>query len=217
MEDIILIDKPKGITSFDVIRRLRRTLGIRKMGHAGTLDPNATGLLIIGIGEGTKKMQEYIGLPKKYVLDILLGVKTDTGDITGHVIETSICPTLNVGQIEQILQDMTGTIELPIPAYSALKYKGKPRYAYARQGIAVEEKMRAMQIFSLKLLSIENYRGLTSIVRPMLKVEMDCASGTYARSVGEEIGKRLGLPATLKDLRRTRIGNFRIEDAQKLE
>ena len=91
--NIIFIDKPKGITSFDVIRQLRRTLGVRKMGHAGTLDPNATGLMIIGIGAGTQLLQEYLGLPKTYVMDILLGIRTDTGDITGRVLEhTGVAP-----------------------------------------------------------------------------------------------------------------------------
>ena len=97
-DEILLIDKPKGITSFDVIRRLRRQCGVRKIGHAGTLDPNATGLLIIGIGAGTKRLREYLRLPKTYVMDILLGIRTDSGDIAGHVIATSPCPTLNVGQ-----------------------------------------------------------------------------------------------------------------------
>ena len=111
---------------------------------------------------------------------------------------------------------MVGIISLPIPAYSALKYKGKPRYAYARAGIAIEPKMRSMEIYSLNLLDTSYYRGETSIVRPVLKIEMDCASGTYARSVAEEIGRRLGLPATLQDLRRTRIGHFSVSDAQQL-
>ncbi|OHA06728.1 MAG: tRNA pseudouridine(55) synthase TruB [Candidatus Sungbacteria bacterium RIFCSPLOWO2_01_FULL_54_21] len=216
MEQIIFIDKSKGITSFDVIRMLRRTLGVRKMGHAGTLDPNATGILIVGVGEGTKHLQKYIGLPKTYVMDILLGVRTDTGDITGNIIETSVCPTFNAGQVERILEGMIGSIALPIPSYSALKYKGKPRYEYARKGILIEQKTRNMEIYALSLKSIEyiDYRGLTSIV---LKIEMDCASGTYARSVAEEIGRMLGVPATLKDLRRTRIGTFSVEQARILE
>ena len=216
MEQIIFIDKSKGITSFDVIRMLRRTLGVRKMGHAGTLDPNATGILIVGVGEGTKHLQKYIGLPKTYVMDILLGVRTDTGDITGNIIETSVCPTFNVGQVERILEGMIGSIALPIPSYSALKYKGKPRYAYARKGIALEPKIRKMEIFSLRFIDI-CYGGLASIANPVLKIEMDCASGTYARSVAEEIGRMRGVPATLKGLRRTRIGTFSVEQARILE
>ncbi|MEK7099340.1 MAG: tRNA pseudouridine(55) synthase TruB, partial [Patescibacteria group bacterium] len=115
--------------------------------------------------------------------------------------------------VDDALEGMVGAISLPVPAYSALKYKGRPRYAYARAGIAIEQKIRDMSIYSLKLLY---YGGLASIVDPVLKIEMDCASGTYARSVAEEIGRRLGLPATLQDLRRTRIGPFSVSDAQQL-
>lgn len=230
MNDIVLIDKPKGITSFDVIRRLRRIFGVRKMGHAGTLDPNATGLLIIGIGKGTKQLQDYLGLPKTYHMDILLGVKTDTGDIEGKIIETkemeecienathcapgtNLCTDLRSVQnmektVAAALNGMAGMITLPIPAHSALKYKGKPRYAYARKGIAIEPKMRSTELYALKLLGIA-WEG----ERPLLKIEMDCESGTYARSVAEEIGTRLGVPATLTDLRRTRIGPFTIDHA----
>lgn len=186
------------------------------MGHAGTLDPNATGILIIGVGEATKRLQEYAGLPKTYVMDILLGIRTDTGDTLGKIIEEAACATPGVAQVEGVLQSMVGAVTLPIPAYSALKYKGKPRYAYARKGIVIEPKTREMQIFTLQLISIEKYRNSTSAEKPLLKVEMDCASGTYARSVAEEIGRRLGTPATLQDLRRTRIGPFILADAQTL-
>lgn len=184
------------------------------MGHAGTLDPNATGLLIVGVGEGTKRLREYMELPKTYVMDILLGVRTDTGDIQGKVLEEVVCATPSVAQVAEALRGVIGVQTLPIPAYSALKYKGKPRYVYARKGIAIEPKTREMRIFSLNLL--DYYGGETSMVRPILKVEMDCASGTYARSVAEEIGRRLGAPATLQDLRRTRIGPFTLAEARTL-
>lgn len=216
MQNILLVDKPKGITSFDVIRRLRRTLGVRKMGHAGTLDPNATGLLIIGVGEGTRHLQEHMGLPKTYVMDIVLGIRTDTGDITGTINEETACAIPDAAQLEETLRGMVGAISLPVPAYSALKYKGTPRYVYARKGIAIEEKKREMQIFSLKLLSVGKYDDSTSREKPLLKVEMDCASGTYARSVAEEIGRRLDTSATLSDLRRTRIGALTVEQATPL-
>lgn len=216
MSDILFIDKPKGITSFDVIRRLRRKLGIRKMGHAGTLDPNASGLLIVGIGEGTKRLQEYMALPKTYVMDVLLGVRTDSGDAEGRVIEERPVSSIERGKVEAILREMVGDISLPVPIYSALKHKGKPLYAYARKGIAVEPRIRSMKVHSLRLLkkpclTSPNYRGLASIV---LTMELKCGKGTYARSVGEEIGRRLGVPATLQDLRRTAIGNISVAEAQ---
>lgn len=214
------------MTSFDAIRILRKKLGVRnpafahkgkiKIGHAGTLDPNASGLLIIGVGDGTKKLQEYLGLPKTYLMDILLGIRTDTGDVRGRTLEEATCAAPSVAQVSAVLRGMIGACTLPVPAYSALKYKGKPRYYYARRGIAIEPKIKKMEIFSLKLVKIY-YRGLASIVEPVIKVEMDCASGTYARSVAEEIGRRLGIPATLQDLRRTRIGTFTVEEAENLE
>lgn len=231
MEEILFIDKPKGITSFDVIRFLRKKLGIRKMGHAGTLDPAATGLLIIGINKGTKKLEEYMGLPKTYIMDILLGVKTDSGDLDGKVIEKKDVEKVDEKKVKEILKEMKGEIELEVPVYSAIKIKGRPLYKYAREGKKIEIPKRKFQIDKLKLLDYktsspqlregapseaEGRRGV-DYQEHILKVEMDCSKGTYARSIGEEIGRRLGYPATLKDLRRTKIGKFKVETAKKLE
>ena len=207
MQDILFIDKPKGLTSFDVIRRLRKELGVRKMGHAGTLDPNASGLVIVGVGKGTKRLQEFMALPKTYVMDVLLGVRTNTGDIEGKVVEEKDVGRLEREEVVRVLKEMVGAIVLPVPVYSALKYKGKPLYAYARRGIATVPRIRNMDIHSLRLLKM---------ARTLLKIEMDCGKGTYARSVAEEIGRRLGVPATLRYLRRTKIGLYRVKDAEKV-
>lgn len=212
MEDILFIDKPKGITSFDVIRRLRKELGVKKIGHAGTLDPNATGLLIVGVEEGTRRLKEFMALPKTYIMDILLGIRTETGDIKGRIVEEKPVAQIPPEKIKTVLKEMIGMIELPVPAYSALKYKGKPRYEYARKGIALEPKIRKMEIRSLTLLETAKDGG-----HYLLRIEMSCGKGTYARSVAEEIGRRLCVPATLRDLRRTRIGEFTVADAQKIE
>jgi len=211
MDNILFIDKPKGISSFDVIRELRKRLGIRKMGHAGTLDPLATGLLIVGLGSGTAKLKDFFGLPKTYRLSVLLGKRTDTGDIEGTVIEETEVRNVLRNQAEQALSSMTGELELPIPSFSAAKYRGKPRYAYARQGIAIPPKMRKTSIQRLGLLAIRRQDNET-----ILEVELECGSGTYARSVAEEIGRRLGVPATLADLRRTNIGNIDVSQAKRL-
>ncbi|NQU83354.1 MAG: tRNA pseudouridine(55) synthase TruB [Parcubacteria group bacterium] len=208
MEEIIYIDKPKGITSFDVIRILRKKLGIRKMGHGGTLDPAASGLLIIGINKGTKKLNDFLHFKKTYVMDILLGVKTDTGDMEGKVIEEKKVKEIDLKIIKKVLKDMEGEIEMEAPIYSAIKLKGKPLYKYAREGKEVKPPIRKVEIYYLKLLDYK---------KDTLRVEMECEKGTYARSVGEEIGKRLEYPATLKDLRRTKIGDIKVEDAKKLE
>ncbi len=207
-DEIMLIDKPKGMTSFDVIRFLRRKLNIKKMGHAGTLDPLATGLLIIATGAATKKLTELTGLGKTYIMDILLGVKTDSGDLEGKILEEQPVVNVDLKKVQATLDSMIGEIEILAPIYSAIKLKGKPLYKYARQGEPVEAPMRKMTITKLTLLDHFKHED-----KYVLRAEMDCAKGTYARSVAEEIGKRLGLPATIKELRRTKIGDFRVEDA----
>jgi len=211
MAEILFIDKPKGITSFDVIRRLRRRIGIQKIGHAGTLDPNASGLLIVGVGKGTGRLQEFMSLPKTYAMDVLLGIRTDTGDMEGQTVDQRPVTDVDMEKLNLILTETVGEIELPAPVYSALKYKGKPLYLYARKGIPVKPKIKKMHIRSLTL--IETAREGDCY---LLRIEMECGRGTYARAVAEEIGRRLGVPATIKDLRRTAIGPYRAEDAEKL-
>jgi len=132
--EILLIDKPGGISSFDVIRKLRKKTGIRKMGHSGTLDPLASGLMIIGIGKGTKKLTDLIGLSKIYKVEILLGKKTDTGDLEGKTVEEKKVTKVDIEKVEKILTDLKGEPELAVPYYSAIKVKGKRLYKMAREG-----------------------------------------------------------------------------------
>lgn len=219
-EDIIFIDKPAGITSFDVVSALRRKLGVKRIGHAGTLDPFATGLLILGVGAGTKKLKEFEALPKTYVMGVLVGRSTDTGDPEGKIIEEKEAREVKSTDIEKILSGMEGKLELPIPKYSAVKHKGKPLYKYARKGIEVEEKLRTTEIFYLKLMGERATDGstrLTACGKTIFEIEMKCEKGTYARAVGEEIGRRLGFPAMLVELRRTKIGDIDVNKARKLE
>ena len=212
MDNILLIDKPKGLSSFDVIRQLRKRLGVRKMGHAGTLDPMATGLLIVGVGPGTKRLAEFLNLPKTYRMAVLLGKRTDTGDIEGRVLEEQPVTDVERSNIERVLGEMVGEIELPIPMYSAVKHKGRPLYAYARRGISVEPKIRKTLIHRLALHGVSREpEGVR------LDVEMEAGKGTYARAVAEEIGRRLGVPATLAGLRRTRIGPYDVSAAVALK
>ncbi len=219
--NILLVDKPKGITSFDVIRILRRKLGIRKMGHAGTLDPMASGLMIIGVNEGTKKMSEFLKLPKVYVADVLLGKKTDTGDVEGRVIEeanVSEIPKEKIAKIREVIAGMIGKHLLPVPMYSAIKIGGRPLYKLARKKekgaeLTEEEKnvtppIKEMEVIFARLLGVDG---------SVLKIEMEVSSGTYIRTLGEELGRRLGYPATLSGLRRTKIGEFLIENAFALD
>lgn len=210
-QDIILIDKPAGITSYDVIRHLKtRFPKGTKLGHAGTLDPRATGLMIIGVGPGTKKLNEYLKLPKIYEAEILFGVKTDSGDLAGQIIEKKAITNIDENLLEKTLNEMTGKIKIAVPVYSAIKLKGKPLYKYARQGEAITPPVKEMEIISseFRVLKCEADSCSADII-------FEVASGTYIRSLAEELGARLGFPATLKNLRRIKIGGFKIEDAEK--
>ncbi|MEX2013179.1 MAG: tRNA pseudouridine(55) synthase TruB [Candidatus Levyibacteriota bacterium] len=211
MEDILLIDKPKGITSFDVIRILRKKLNIRKMGHAGTLDPLASGLMIIGINRGTKRLNEYLKLPKVYEVHVLLGKKTTTGDLEGDILESKKVSEVDLKEVKKIIKEIKGKLTLPVPLYSAIKIKGTPLYKHARKGHTIQPPKKEMEIINIKL---KNHFKKDDFY--ILDLEIKVASGTYIRSIAEEIGKRLNLPATVAQLRRTQIGRFKIEEAEKL-
>jgi tRNA pseudouridine55 synthase len=225
--EILLIDKPKRITSFDVIRRLRRKYSENhdgekapKIGHAGTLDPLATGLMILGIGKGTKKLTELVKLDKEYIAEVLIGESRTTGDMEGEVIEEkSVDESLEVlrGKIATELEGMVGEITLPVSAYSAIKVDGVPMYKRARKAekvgeVVTEVPVRTMRVHEAKLLGVTAEDN-----RVVAEVSFFVGSGTYIRSLGEELGKRLGYPATLKNLRRTKVGDFDIIDAKKIE
>ncbi len=216
-DTILLIDKPKGITSFDVIRRLRTELGIKKMGHAGTLDPLASGLMIIGVSEGTKKLSSLIKLDKEYVAEVLIGERRTTGDMEGDIVEEVDVEELDEEEVKYMLTTMLGTLFLPVSIYSAIKKDGVPMYKRARKaektGETVEDiPMRTMQVHEAELLKVEQLEN-----RCLLTVRFFVGSGTYIRSLGEELGKRLGYPATLQNLRRTKVGDFDIKDARTLK
>lgn len=212
--NIILVDKPKGITSFDVIRRLRRELGIRKMGHAGTLDPLATGLMIIGVGEGTKKLSEYLKLPKEYVAEVRIGEKRTTGDLEGDIIETMEVNALTEEEVRNALRGMVGEIVLPVSAYSAIKKDGVPMYKRARKAEKRGETIDDVPVRTMYVREAELQNVACGGGQCVVTVRFNVGSGTYIRSLGEELGKRLGYPATLQNLRRTKIGDFNIEDAR---
>lgn len=218
MEHIILLDKPAGISSAKAVARVKRALGVRKAGHAGTLDPLATGLLIIGLNEGTKKLSEYLKLPKTYEAEILLGKRTATGDLEGKALEEKPVGEIAGSTVQAVLSGMVGTLPLPVSPYSALKRGGEPLYKKARRGEVVEPVIRNMEIRSAEFLELKHSNTLESVgvFGPIVQVRFDVGSGTYIRSLAEELGRRLGYPATLAALRRTRIGGFRIEDARPL-
>jgi len=212
MKNILLIDKPIGITSFDVIRRLRRSLNIKKIGHAGTLDPLASGLMILGINEGTKELTDYIKLDKVYEFDILLGKKTTTGDLEGEILEEEKVKEVDLKEVQKVLDNLVGENLLKVPAYSAIRIDGEKLYKKARRGEEFQTPERKMKVFWIKL---KNHKQKDN--HYILSLEAKVGSGTYIRSLSEEIGRKLNLPATASFIRRTRIGEFNIEDAEELE
>ena len=219
-EGLLLIDKPKGITSFGVIRILRKKLSIKKIGHAGTLDPLATGLMILGVGPGTKKLTELIKLDKEYIAEVRIGERRTTGDLEGEVMEEKVVvetAEMLRSNISAALTDMLGTLTLPVSAYSAIKVDGVPMYKRARNAeakgeVVAEVPVRDIKVYEAELLSVEVGGG-----RAVATVRFAVGSGTYIRSLAEELGRRLNYPATLQNLRRTKVGKFDIKDAQLLD
>lgn len=228
MEEIILVDKPAGITSFGVIRALRKRLNIKKIGHAGTLDPLATGLMILGVGAGTKRLTELIKLDKEYIAAIRVGEQRSTGDLEGEIIDEKDVDSLDEAMVRQALREMEGTLTLPVSAYSAIKRDGVPMYKRARAAEKTGEgvtdvPVRDMRVYTAELLSppaaqrTENELGADASHRVIVTVRFSVGSGTYIRSLSEEFGRRLGYPATLQSLRRTKVGEYCIEDAKNIE
>ncbi|HSA06641.1 MAG TPA: tRNA pseudouridine(55) synthase TruB [Candidatus Gastranaerophilales bacterium] len=209
---IININKPKGITSQDVVSKLRKILKIKQIGHTGTLDPLATGVLPMCIGKATRII-EYLDTSKSYRAYILLGVETDTYDMEGEILKKQpIIPDKE--QIESCLQEFKGEITQIPPIYSAVHYKGKRLYEYARKNIEITDiPERKVTINDIKLLSIEKMDS----ENPALVVDIDCSGGTYIRSIASDLGKKLGYGCCLENLTRTGSGNFRIEDSLTLE
>jgi tRNA pseudouridine55 synthase len=209
--NIILVDKPKGITSFDVIRKLRKELGIKKMGHAGTLDPLASGLMIVATGEGTKSLAEFLKLYKTYEAEILLGTSTDTGDMEGEVLCETKVEYVEEDYVREVIKNMRGIFNLPVPKHSAVKVAGKRLYKYAREGAPVETPKKDMEVYESRFVGLEEFEeGF------ILKVAWDVASGVYIRSLVEFLGNFLDIPATLYNLKRTKIGKFSLKNARKL-
>lgn len=203
-DGIILVDKNEGETSFNVVRKAKRTFRTKKAGHAGTLDPFATGLLIILLGQGTKLSSFLMAGRKRYLATMTLGIETDTLDRTGRIMNRAPVPDLDPVRIRKVMQEFTGDIEQTPPLYSAVNYKGQRAYKLARQGIAVDLKKRKVTVYRMDNLSVDS---------PCITFEVTCSGGTYIRSLAADIGKRLDSVAHLSFLRRISSGSFEISEA----
>lgn len=208
MNGIIIIDKPKGYTSHDVVNVIRKELKVKKVGHTGTLDPNATGVLPILIGEATKISKYLIEHNKTYIAELSFGEATDTGDSEGKVIETKDVPELSKDKVNEILKTFEGKQKQIPPIYSAIKIKGKKAYEYAREGKEVELKGREIEILDIKLME---YNEST------INFKVKCSKGTYIRVLCEDIAKKLETVGYMKNLRRTEVNQFNIKNSITLE
>jgi tRNA pseudouridine55 synthase len=208
MNGLLLVDKPCGITSFDVVRRVRRWCGTRQVGHCGTLDPQASGVLPVAVGSATRLVEYLMAGDKEYTATLRFGVVTDTQDATGQVVATHPLDNLERLSLEAAAMAFLGTISQVPPMYSALKRDGVPLYRLARQGIDVDRQPRLVRIEALEILEF---------TPPHAVMRVTCSKGTYIRTLCHDLGQKLGCGAHMAALRRTRCGSFRLESCHALE
>jgi tRNA pseudouridine55 synthase len=208
MNGVLVVDKPRGITSFDVVAEVRRVLGERRVGHTGTLDPMATGVLPVCVGEATKLVPFLMSGDKEYEAELRFGVTTDTLDATGTVTSETNAANVSRSDVERAIPGFVGAIQQRPPMHSALRVGGQRLYELARQGLEIERKARTVVVHSFELLAFE---------APMATVRVRCGKGTYVRSVAADLGAELGVGAHLTALRRTRVGPFTIAQALSLD
>jgi len=206
-DGLLLVDKPEGMTSHDVVAQCRRLLGRKDIGHAGTLDPLATGLLVLLIGQATKLSDYILNGDKAYITQLQLGKTTDTDDITGALLSQNRIPELSYESLEKAVQSLSGPQQLRVPIYSAVKIKGRKLYDKARSGEVVEAPIRTMTFMDIKLLSFEG---------DSVQVQFRCSKGSYVRAWVRALGEILGCGATMTGLRRTRSCPYDLERAFSL-
>ena len=208
MDGILNINKPRGITSHDAVLKIRKILRQEKVGHCGTLDPQATGVLLVCVGRGTKLSQHFLGLDKTYWAQAYLGKTTDSQDADGKVIEEKLVPELTKQQIEETLKSFHGEQTQIPPMVSAKRHHGQRLYRLARKGMEVERNPQKVMIYDIELLDWEP---------PIITFMATVSSGTYVRTLCEDIGNRLGCGGHLAALDRVRVGNFCVDEARDLE
>ncbi len=206
--EILNINKPVGWTSFDVVKKIRGQLNIKKVGHAGTLDPFATGVLLICTGRATKKVEDLMNLKKEYIARIEFGKTTDSYDLTGTILSERSADNLELENINQVIKQFHGEIYQTPPMYSAVKVNGERLYKLARRGEVVERKPRKIRIYQTDVIDFRN---------PVLKLRIVCSRGTYIRALANDMGEILGCGGYLTALTRTRIGDYKLEDSFEIK
>lgn len=207
MKEIVVVNKPAGLTSRDVVNKLNHIFNTKKIGHTGTLDPLATGVLVCLVGSYTKLVDEITSLNKEYVAEIKLGIKTDTGDVTGNILESSDVKVMD-SKVKEVFESFPKKYMQSVPAYSAVKINGKKLYEYARSGQRIDLPKREVNIFELELLNIND---------DIIKFRALVSKGTYIRSLIEDICESIGTIGTMNSLIRTKQGSFSLSDSYNLE
>lgn len=202
--EVILIDKEKGSSSFNVVHRLRKIINIKKIGHAGTLDPAATGLLILCVGKKTKEIYKYQDLEKTYSGIIELGIKTSSMDSETEIISERDYKNVTIEMVEEARKSFLGNIQQVPPMYSALKHNGQALYKYARKGVEIKREPRNVTVFDFSIIRVD---------LPEIEFKIRCSKGTYIRVIADDFGELLGCGAYLKSLRRDAIGEYSVQDA----
>ncbi|MGE0269171.1 MAG: tRNA pseudouridine(55) synthase TruB [Candidatus Omnitrophota bacterium] len=208
IEGILIVNKPQGITSHDVVFRVRRRFKMKKVGHAGTLDPLATGVLVVLLGKSTKLSSQFITFDKSYRATVMLGTVTDSADIQGKIIAQNPFKHVTNEQILKAVSSFQGEFEQVPPMVSAVKHNGQRLYELARQGIVIERKPRTVRIDCIKVEDIN---------LPYIKIYVDCSKGTYIRQLAADIGDLLGCGACISQIQRTKVGKFKLEEAVMIE
>lgn len=208
LNGILVIDKPSGITSHDVVDIVRKKFNMKQVGHAGTLDPLATGVLVILVGEATKLFNKFSSFDKAYIATIKFGITTDTADIRGHIIDQKPYDFIKESEVREIFKTFLGDIDQVPPMVSALKHKGKRLYQLARKGLEVKREPRRVKIYKLDLINFS---------LPEVQFLLECSKGTYVRTIAEDVGSRLGCGGCISQIHRTQVGPFRIDQAIKAD
>ena len=208
LSGLILVNKPVGITSFKLVHIIKKKLKVKKAGHCGTLDPLASGLMIVLVGKYTKLQDKFMKQDKVYYATVKLGLKTDSGDLDGKIISQSEYSHVTKSLIEQTCKSFTGKIEQVPPMYSALKVNGQKLYELARKGITVERKAREITVYNI---------DLTDYQKDNFSIRVKCSSGTYIRTLAEDIGTKLNTDTVLINLVREEIGKYKLTDAINID